>query len=182
MFGKFLPPRSRQYRVYGHEMIPTTPSPESRRRLAPGFTLIELMIVVVIVAVLAQVAYGAYQSQVRKARRSDAISMLSAVQQAQERWRANCPTYAASLTNAVPTTVATMCDPSKGLGFSNTTDGGYYTLDFPVTSAPGYTVRANAVIGKSQAADTAGGSSCATLTLVVANGVDTRSPAACWSK
>jgi type IV pilus assembly protein PilE len=161
-------------------MIPT-PSPESRRRHAAGFTLIELMIVVVIVAVLAQVAYGAYQSQVRKARRSDAISMLSAVQQAQERWRANCPTYAASLTNAVPTTVALMCNASKGLGLANKTAGGYYALTLtPDTPIGGYTLSAIAVAGTSQAADTAGG--CATLTLVVQNGVDTQSPAGCWSK
>ena len=54
----------------------------SRRKQTSGFTLIELMIVVAIVAVLAAVAYGSYLAQVRKARRSDAIALLSAIQQA----------------------------------------------------------------------------------------------------
>ena len=157
-------------------------SAESPRRRAAGFTLIELMIVVVIVAVLAQIAYGAYQSQVRKARRSDAIAMLSAVQQAQERWRANCPSYAASLTNLAPTSVTLMCDVSKGLGFANNaTAGGYYMLSLDPGATgykTSYQLKAIAVAGTSQAADT----SCATLTLAVTNGVDTRSPAGCWSK
>ena len=159
-----------------------TRSTTSRRRHAAGFTLIELMIVVVIVAVLARVAYGAYQSQVRKARRSDAIAMLSAVQQAQERWRANCPSYAASITNPAPPNATLVCKASQGLGFANATDGGYYTLDLPNTGTTGYTLTATAVAGTSQAADTAGGSSCKTLSVVVTNGVDTRSPANCWSR
>jgi type IV pilus assembly protein PilE len=162
--------------------VTPTRSTTSRRRHLAGFTLIELMIVVVIVAVLAQIAYGAYQSQVRKARRSDAIAMLSAVQQAQERWRANCPSYAASITNPAPTS-APLCDVSKGLGFANNaTAGGYYMLSVTDPKATGYKtsyqLKAIAVAGTSQAADT----SCATLTLDVSNGVDTRSPANCWSK
>jgi type IV pilus assembly protein PilE len=161
-------------------MTPTR-STRSRHRRATGFTLIELMIVVVIVAVLATLAYGAYQTQVRKARRSDAIAMLSAIQQAQERWRANCTSYTASITNPAQD-AATMCNASKGLGLANTTAGGYYTLSPSSVSDSGYTLTATAVAGTSQASDTAGGSSCATLTVIVSNGSATPQPSACWSK
>ncbi len=58
-----------------------------------GFTLIELMIVVVVVAVLAAIAIPAYQNYVERARRADAKSALLAVQLAQEKYRANNPTY-----------------------------------------------------------------------------------------
>ncbi|MBV5274160.1 MAG: prepilin-type N-terminal cleavage/methylation domain-containing protein [Lamprocystis purpurea] len=45
------------------------PRPFGRARFRPGFTLIELMIVVGIVAILAAIAYPSYQSQIRKTRR-----------------------------------------------------------------------------------------------------------------
>ena len=64
---------------------------------ASGFTLIELMIVAVIVAVLAMVALPSFQKQVAKGRRADAITALSGVLQAQERWRSNRGAYASSL-------------------------------------------------------------------------------------
>lgn len=58
-----------------------------------GFTLIELMIVVVVVAVLAAIAIPAYQNYVERARRADAKSAILAIQLAQEKYRANNPTY-----------------------------------------------------------------------------------------
>lgn len=58
-----------------------------------GFTLIELMIVVVVIAVLAAIAIPAYQNYVERARRADAKSAILAVQLAQEKYRANNPTY-----------------------------------------------------------------------------------------
>jgi type IV pilus assembly protein PilE len=78
-----------------------------------GFTLIELMIVIVIVAILAAIALPGYQSQIRKSRRSDAIALMSQVQQAQERWRSNNAQYAASM---------------AALSIGTSTSGGYYTL------------------------------------------------------
>lgn len=62
-----------------------------------GFTLIELMIVVVVIAVLAALAIPAYQSYVERARRADAKSAILAIQLAQEKYRANNPTYTSSL-------------------------------------------------------------------------------------
>lgn len=67
------------------------------RFVCSGFTLIELMVVVVIIAVLTMVALPSFQKQMAKGRRADAIAALSAVVQAQERWRSNRGAYASSL-------------------------------------------------------------------------------------
>ncbi|MBL0296210.1 MAG: prepilin-type N-terminal cleavage/methylation domain-containing protein [Betaproteobacteria bacterium] len=67
----------------------------ARRETASGFTLVELMIAVVIVALLASIALPSFMDSIRKSRRSEAFAALSAVQQAQERWRGNHGSYAA---------------------------------------------------------------------------------------
>lgn len=131
-----------------------------------GFTLIELMIAVAIVGILASVAFPSYMSQVRQSRRSDAIQALSTIQLAQERWRANNPTYASTI---------------AALGIVSPTSGGYYTLAIATTPTPTgvvYAATATAVSGKSQASDTG----CIPLTVTVANGTATNTPASCWSK
>ena len=51
----------------------------------PGFTLIELMIVVTLVAILSMVAYPAYQAQVHKTRRADCEAALLDLAGAMER-------------------------------------------------------------------------------------------------
>ena len=144
---------------------------------AYGFTLIELMVVVAIVGILASVAYPSFMNQVRKSRRSDAVAALSAVQQAQERWRANNSSYATTpslLTTALP----------NGLGLTSTTSGTYYSIAISTNSATGctvascYTATAAAVPGKSQVNDT----ECTTLTSSISGGNLTNGPAACWSK
>ncbi|WP_083924885.1 type IV pilin protein [Lamprocystis purpurea] len=61
------------------------PRPFGRARFRPGFTLIELMIVVGIVAILAAIAYPSYQSQIRKTRRGDAQAVLMQAAQFMER-------------------------------------------------------------------------------------------------
>lgn len=58
-----------------------------------GFTLIELMIAVAVIGILAAIAYPSYTSYVMKARRSDAKAGLLSLQLAQEKYRANNPTY-----------------------------------------------------------------------------------------
>lgn len=42
----------------------------------PGFTLIELMIVVAVIGILAAIAYPSYQEQVRQARRAEVAGVL----------------------------------------------------------------------------------------------------------
>ena len=140
----------------------TVHSPKRRQLL--GFTLIELMITVVVIGILAAVAYPSYLNSVRKSRRSDAVAALAAVQQAQERWRANNTTYTATLSD---------------LGISSaTTQGGFYTLSLSGASGTGYTATATAISGTSQANDTG----CIALTARLSAGAVTNEPASCWSK
>jgi len=120
-----------------------------------GFTLIELIIAIVVVAVLTSLALPVYFDSIRKSRRSEAFAALNAVQQAQERWRANNALYASDLTSAAPT----------GLALSATTPS-YYSIALANTSATGYDVTATAVSGTSQAKD----QDCAQLGLRMAGG------------
>ena len=137
-------------------MTPFTHTDRSRRPRTVGFTLIELMIVVVIAALLAAVAFPAYLGSIRKSRRSDAVSYLTAIQQAQERWRANNPLYSASL-----------AAPPTGLGFGTTTPSGYYDIGIePSVDGANYVLTATARAGTSQANDT----NCQTLRLQLSGG------------
>jgi type IV pilus assembly protein PilE len=142
--------------------------------------LIELLIAVVIVGVLAAIAYPSFMSQIRASRRAEAVSTLSQIQQAQERWRANCPCYAGSLTAANSGCPATDCANSSGLGLSpNTSRYTFAMPTAPTTATPNsYTITATGL--GSQASDRASGAACAVLTVTVASGVPNNTPAACW--
>ncbi len=63
-----------------------------------GFTLIEVMVVLAIVAILAALAWPSFKSAMNKSRRSDAMAALANITQAQERWRANNPSFQDDLT------------------------------------------------------------------------------------
>ena len=134
-----------------------------------GFTLIELMITVAIVGILAAVAYPSFIEQVRKSRRADAIAALAQVQQAQERWRANNPTYTTDLS-------------ATGLNVANPSSG-YYTLAASGASATGFTAIATA--SGSQASD----AKCTALSLTMNAGTisygktgTAASAQQCWNK
>ena len=150
---------------------------QQRRR---GFTLIEIMVVVAIVAIVSAVAMPSFMSQVRASRRSEAIAALSQVQQVQESWRANCPCYASSLTVANTGCPATTCATTSGLGLSLNTSRYTFALSVaPTASAPNsYSITATGLAG--QTSDKAVGASCSVLTVAVASGVATNSPASCW--
>ena len=112
------------------------------RSLAAGFTLVELMLVVVVVAVLAMVALPSYQKQVAKGRRADAITALSAIVQAQERWRSNRGAYASSLENEL--ILSTRSEKNHyNLSLSGVRDPvsfsfGYIAKATPTSSGPQY--------------------------------------------
>lgn len=74
---------------------------QSRRR--PGFTLVELLIVIAVVAILVVLAIPGFTDYVRKGRRAEAQQLIMNWANNQEIWRANNPTYADGDDLAVPT-------------------------------------------------------------------------------
>ena len=65
--------------------------------LYQGITLIELMIVIVIVGILASIAYPAYTESVRKSKRTEGVTALLDVAQAQERFFSRNFSFASSI-------------------------------------------------------------------------------------
>ncbi len=65
-----------------------------RARVARGFTLIELMVVVAVVAILASIAYPSYQDSVRKSRRAQVKADMVEIAQRYERYHTVNNTYA----------------------------------------------------------------------------------------
>lgn len=154
-----------------------------QRRLATGFTLIEMLITLVVLAILAAVVYPSFLDSIRKGRRSDAVASINAVQQAQERFRANRTSYASSISNGSG-------DSPPGLGLSANSSAGFYTLSLSDTSPLNYTVVATATSGKSQASDT----DCVRMAMKVESGtlsygsagssgsIDFTDAKRCWSR
>ena len=135
-----------------------------RFRRSAGFTLVELMVVLVIVAVLAALAWPSFINAVNRSRRSAAMSALAEIMQAQERWRANQPSYKTSLT---------------GLPGARTVSAGdHYDLSMVAgsVSAVGYQARADVRAGSAQSGD----SDCQALTVQMSGGQVTYTPEACW--
>lgn len=131
----------------------------SRPAPRPGFTLIELMIIVAVIGVLMALAVPSFLDSVRKGRRAEAMASLTQVQQAQERWRANKGSYADN-------DKLTLAAADGGLGLSDTTANGYYGVAISDATASGYTVTATAKSGTSQASDSA----CRKLVMRMAGG------------
>ncbi len=131
-------------------------------RKTRGFTLVELMIVMVVAAILASVAIPSYQRQMLASRRAEAREALMQIQAAQERWRSNNVTYAATL---------------GALGMPAATSAGNYALDLSGASATGYTVTAT------KQAKQAGDSTCPTVSIAVAGNTMTYGPSnTCWGR
>lgn len=154
---------------------------QSSGRQNSGFTLIEIMIAVVIVAILAAIALPSFLDSVRKGRRSEAFAALSALQQAQERWRGNRADYAADS----QLTLSVTANP-PGLGLARTTPNGYYSLLLSGNTATGYVATATGQSG--QASDGV----CKVLAVRVLGGnisygsgaatADFSDPGRCWAR
>lgn len=67
-------------------------------RIRKGFTLIELLVVVLIIGILASIAIPQYFKVVEKSRVAEAMSLISAVKSAQERYLARGGTYTSNFT------------------------------------------------------------------------------------
>jgi type IV pilus assembly protein PilE len=134
-----------------------------------GFTLIEVMIVVVIIGVIAAIALPSYLDYTKQARRADAKTALFAVQLAEEKYRANNPSYG-SLTD---------------LSFSDPfiSPEGYYSITVVKVDTSGatpstYTATAAPTTKNNQNTDDCGNFVATSADLYTAGGDDE----ICWQK
>lgn len=115
---------------------------------SPGFTLVELLIVVVIMAILATASIAGYGRYVQRANRVDATATLLRISAAQERFYLQNDAYA--------TTDDELRDPPpNGLGIDGSERGLYsvaLTAD-PGGAAVGYVATASARSDRSQVND-----------------------------
>ena len=96
---------------------------------ARGYSLAETMVVLVVVSVLSTLAYPGFAQVLARARRTDAVTRLLEVQQAQERWRSNHAAYGSL----------------DDLAISAATAGAAYRVSITAHHATGYTATAEAI-------------------------------------
>ena len=80
-----------------------TSKPIFTHRKIPGFSIIELMIVIAIVALLVTLAFPSYQRYIKKANRSEAQKLILSYANLEEIWRSGNSSYADETGIAVPT-------------------------------------------------------------------------------
>jgi type IV pilus assembly protein PilE len=131
-------------------------------------TLIELMIVIVVVAILASIAVPSYRQFVMRSHRVEGKTALLNLAAAQEKFYLQNNRYATDDERADA--------PPAGLGFPDTTENGWYTLEITVDDADDpqeWSLTATAA--GAQVAD----SDCAEFSLTSA-GVKSATSSKCW--
>jgi type IV pilus assembly protein PilE len=140
-----------------HRRRQNRPMQTVRASADAGFTLVEMLIVILVVGILAAIALPAYNESVQKSRRSDAMSSMTSVQQALERWRGSNPAYTTSFSY---------------LNQPSSSQSGYYTLSIASPGegddalSTGYILTATANTGTSQAND----ADCGKMSVKMLNG------------
>ena len=147
----------------------------SRVGKSPGFTLLELILVLAVIGILTAVAYPVYIDSIRATRRSEAMSALLHIQNLQAKYRSNHIIYG----TLVEIGFTTVVPPALVVS-----EGGYYTFAISGVDAIAYTITATGVSGMGQENDKAGSTSCSSLTLTVAAASPRgeKAPADCWKK
>ncbi len=135
-------------------------------RRKPGFTLVELCVVLAVAGVLASIAWPSFQAPLQRSRRADAVAALMRVQMAQESYRAHHGLYAAQL-------------PGLQGASSPRSREGLYDIELVGDGPNRYEARAVARAGSVVAGDTA----CAVMSVTVREGVAEFMPSArCWNR
>lgn len=129
-----------------------------------GFTLVELMTVCSAATVLAALALPSFQAALTKSRRGDAVTALSVLQAAQERFHAGQGMYAPDLAT---------------LALATRSEHDFYDLTLQPDGPDSYRATATAVPSGAQAGDLA----CPQLELQVRSGFATLGPdRRCWNR
>jgi type IV pilus assembly protein PilE len=162
--------------------------PNFGRRLAAGFTLVELMVVVIIVAILAAIAIPGYEHEVQESRRTEARTAILDLAAREQRYFATENTFTNSFGNLGYSTAGS--SPA-----SITVGSGYYQVVVNVPAVnppdpnagnlapPSFSITATPVTGSSQASDSA----CTSFTIDSAGYQSAQSTtgddtATCWGQ
>lgn len=106
------------------------------RRHQPGFTLIEIMIVVAIVAILAAIAIPSYSNYVRRARIAEAVQTLSSMRIKMEQYFQDNRSYTGACSTSGSTVAPKPADTAT-FGFTCNVAAATYTVTATgVTTGP----------------------------------------------